>query len=49
MQRSGWKFIMWKKYLHDTSQFKDLKITLDTTRQISEEQVLEKVKEHFNA
>jgi stalled ribosome rescue protein Dom34 len=38
-----------KKYLHDTAQFKDLKITLDTAQQMSEEQVLEKVKEHFNA
>jgi stalled ribosome rescue protein Dom34 len=38
-----------KKYLHDTAQFKDLKINLDTAQQMSEEQVLEKVKEHFNA
>jgi len=38
-----------KKYLHETAQFKDLKVTLDTAQQMSEEQVLEKVKEHFNA
>jgi stalled ribosome rescue protein Dom34 len=38
-----------KKHLQDTAQFKDLKITLDTAQQMSEEQVLEKVKEHFNA
>ncbi|WPO84023.1 hypothetical protein SD427_06750 [Chryseobacterium sp. JJR-5R] len=38
-----------KKHLHETAQFKDLKVTLDTAQQMSEEQVLEKVKEHFNA
>ncbi len=38
-----------KHYLEDTPQFKNLKIQLDTAQQMSEEQVLEKVKEHFNA
>lgn len=38
-----------KNYLHDTAQFKNLNIHLDTAQQMSEEQVLEKVKEHFNA
>lgn len=38
-----------KHYLHDTAQFKNLKITLDTSQQMSDEQVLETVKDHFNA
>jgi stalled ribosome rescue protein Dom34 len=38
-----------KHYLEETPQFKNLKINLDTAQQMSEEQVLEKVKEHFNA
>lgn len=38
-----------KHYLHDTAQFKDLHITLDTAQQMSDEQVLETVKNHFNA
>lgn len=38
-----------KHYLNDTAQFKDLKITLDTSQQMSEEKVLETVKEYFNA
>ncbi|WP_294225978.1 hypothetical protein [Chryseobacterium sp. sg2396] len=38
-----------KHYLEETPQFKNLKIQLDTAQQMSDEQVLEKVKEHFNA
>lgn len=38
-----------KHYLHDTAQFKDLKITLETSQQMSDEKVLEMVKKHFNA
>lgn len=38
-----------KHYLHDTAQFKNLDITLDTAQQMSDEQVLEMVKNHFNA
>ncbi|SDQ05186.1 hypothetical protein SAMN05421664_0176 [Chryseobacterium soldanellicola] len=38
-----------KHYLHDTAQFKNLDITLDTAQQMSDEEVLEKVKNHFNA
>ncbi len=38
-----------KHYLEETPQFKNLNILLDTAQQMSEEQVLEKVKEHFNA
>lgn len=38
-----------KHYLHDTAQFKDLKISLETSQQMSDEQVLETVKAHFNA
>lgn len=38
-----------KKHLHDTAQFKNLKITLDTDQQMSEDQVLEKVKSFYNA
>ena len=36
-----------KRYLHDTAQFKNLKITLDTAQQMSDEQVLEAVKKHY--
>lgn len=36
-----------KSYLHDTAQFKNLKLTLDTAQQMSDEQVLETVKKHF--
>jgi hypothetical protein len=38
-----------KHYLLDTAQFKNLDITLDTAQQMSDEEVLEKVKNHFNA
>ena len=38
-----------KRYLHDTAQFKNLKITLDTAAKMSDEQVLETVKKHYNA
>ena len=38
-----------KKHLHETAQFKNLKITLDTAQQMSDDQVLETVKTHFNA
>ncbi|MDQ1095664.1 MULTISPECIES: hypothetical protein [Chryseobacterium] len=38
-----------KNYLHETAQFKNLKVHLDTAQQMSDEQVLEKVKEYFNA
>ncbi|WP_294291337.1 hypothetical protein [uncultured Chryseobacterium sp.] len=38
-----------KHYLQETPQFKNLNIHLDTAQQMSDEQVLEKVKEHFNA
>lgn len=38
-----------KHYLEETPQFKNLNIQLDTAQQMSDEQVLEKVKEHFNA
>ncbi|MBU8882969.1 hypothetical protein KSK37_07730 [Kaistella sp. DKR-2] len=36
-----------KAYLHDTAQFKNLKITLDTAQHMSDEEVLETVKKHF--
>lgn len=38
-----------KSFLHDTAQYKNLKIKLDTAQQMSEEQVLEAVKANFNA
>ena len=40
-----------KHYLEDTPQFKNLKITLDTapSYQINNDNVLQAVKEHFNA
>ena len=37
-----------KHYLNDTAQFRDLKITLGVSQQMSEEQILETVKKHFN-
>lgn len=36
-------------FLHDTAQFKNLKITLGSAQQMSDEQVLEAVKTHFGA
>ena len=36
-----------KGFLHETAQFRNLKITLDTAQQMSDEQVLETVKKHF--
>ena len=38
-----------KNFLHDTAQFKNLKITLDTAQQMSDEEVLNAVKSHFGA
>lgn len=38
-----------KKFLHDTAQFKNLKITLGTAQQMSDEEVLDAVKSHFGA
>lgn len=38
-----------KHHLHETAQYKNLKVTLDTAQQMSDDQVLEKVKEHFSA
>ncbi|MDR2235190.1 MAG: hypothetical protein LBE92_03620 [Chryseobacterium sp.] len=38
-----------RNYLHDTAQFRNLKIDLDTSQKMSDEQVLETVKEYFNA
>ena len=38
-----------KNFLHDTAQFKNLKITLDTAQQMSDEEVLDAVKSHFGA
>ena len=38
-----------KNFLHDTAQFKNLKITLDTAQQMSDEEVLNAVKGHFGA
>ena len=37
-----------RNYLLDTPQYKNLKITLGTASQLSEEQVLEEVKKHYN-
>lgn len=36
-----------KKHLEETAQFKNLKITLATAQQMSDEQVLEQVKTYF--
>ena len=36
-----------KKHLHETAQFKNLKITLDTAQQISDDQVLEEMKKNL--
>ncbi|MDQ1858165.1 MULTISPECIES: hypothetical protein [unclassified Chryseobacterium] len=38
-----------KHFLHDTAQFRDLKITLGTSQKMPDEKVLETVKEHFNS
>jgi hypothetical protein len=38
-----------KHYLLDTAQFRDLKITLDVSQQMTDEKVLEDVRRHFNA
>lgn len=38
-----------KNYLHDTAQFKNLKISVDSSQQMSNEQVLDAVKSHFGA
>lgn len=38
-----------KTYLHETAQFKDLKITLDASQQLGDEGVLNAVKKHFGA
>ena len=37
-----------KNHLAETAQFKNLKVTLDTDQKMSPEEVLEKVKKHFN-
>lgn len=38
-----------KNFLHDTAQFKNLKITLGTAQKMSDEEVLNAVKSHFGA
>ena len=38
-----------KHFLHDTAQYRDLEITLGTSQQMSDEKVLETVKDHFNS
>lgn len=38
-----------KNFLHDTAQFKNLKITLGTDQKMSDEEVLNAVKSHFGA
>ena len=38
-----------KNFLHDTAQFKNLKITLGTAQQMNDEEVLDAVKSHFGA
>lgn len=38
-----------KHHLAETSQFKNLKVTLDTDQKMSDEQFLTKVKEHYQA
>lgn len=38
-----------RNHLLETAQYKNLKITLDTAQQMSEDEVLEVVKTHFNA
>ncbi len=38
-----------KNYLHDTAQFKNLKISVDSSQQMSNEQLLDAVKSHFGA
>lgn len=37
-----------KSYLADTAQYKDLKVTLDTSQQMNEQQLLDAVKNHYN-
>lgn len=37
-----------KAYLADTAQYKDLKVTLDTSQQMTEQQLLDAVKKHYN-
>ncbi|WP_333597350.1 hypothetical protein [Chryseobacterium flavum] len=36
-----------KHFLHNTAQFRDLKVTLGTSQQMSEEKVLETIKDYF--
>jgi len=38
-----------KNHLHETAQYKNLRITLDTSSQMSDQQVLETVKDYFKA
>ncbi|OWK99094.1 hypothetical protein AP75_02975 [Kaistella haifensis DSM 19056] len=38
-----------KNFLHETAQFKNLKITLGTAQKMSDEEVLNAVKSHFGA
>jgi hypothetical protein len=38
-----------KHHLGETAQYKNLKVTLDTDEQMSDEHFLEKVKQHFGA
>ena len=38
-----------KNFLHDTAQFKNLKITLGTAQKMNDEEVLNAVKSHFGA
>ncbi len=37
-----------KAYLADTAQYKDLKVTLDTSQQMTEQQLLDAVKKQYN-
>lgn len=36
-----------KHFLHDTAQYRDLKITLGTAQQMSDDKILESVKDYF--
>ena len=38
-----------KAYILDTAQFKNLKVTLDSSQQMGDEQLVEAVKKHFHA
>lgn len=38
-----------KNHLLETAQFKNLKITMDSSQQMSDDEILEAVKLHFNA